>query len=84
MFRQKEAPRHDGDMDQYWQSCSDDRFGWCLHAVILAGQQEAEEGKRFDRECGGVRYTYEVDRLIACDELMHCCGARTGLTRGKP
>jgi hypothetical protein len=45
---------HDGDMGQYWQSCFDDRFGWCLHAVILAGQQEAEKGKRFDRECGEV------------------------------
>jgi hypothetical protein len=25
-----------------------------LHVVILAGQQEAEEGKRFDRVYGGV------------------------------
>lgn len=49
---------HDGDMDQYGQSCSDDRFGWRLHAIILA---EAEKGKGFDRECGEVSI-YKLSR----------------------
>jgi hypothetical protein len=72
MFRQMEAPRY---TTAIWINISSHALmivlvGACTLLFWLANRRQ-RKGKGLIESAEGFRYTYQVDRLIACDELMH-------------